>query len=128
MALSESYNALIVGRFVIGLGVGAASTSMPVFVSEASPSEKRGVLVTCVNLAVTGGQFIAACVSGAFISVNQGWRFMVGLAAIPAIIQLIGFIYLPESPRWLLEHDLLDQAVVALRRLRGKLICMLYLI
>jgi len=120
MAFAESYDILLVGRFIVGLGVGAASTSMPVFVSEAAPSEQRGMLVTCVNLATTGGQFIAACISGVFISQPAGWRFMVGIAAIPAIVQFFGFLFLPESPRWLLEQSLVDQAVMALRTLRGQ--------
>jgi MFS transporter, SP family, solute carrier family 2 (myo-inositol transporter), member 13 len=120
MAFAESYDLLLVGRFIVGLGVGAASTSMPVFVSEAAPSDQRGMLVTCVNMATTGGQFIAACVSGIFISQQGGWRSMVGIAAAPAIIQFFGFLFLPESPRWLLEQNLVDQAVMALRTLRGR--------
>jgi len=92
---------------------------MPVFVCEAASPEKRGSLVTCVNLAITIGQFIAACVSGLFITTQGGWRYMVGLAALPAMIQFIGFLFLPESPRWLLEHGHIDQAISALRLLRG---------
>lgn len=120
MAVAQSFEVLIVGRFIVGLGVGSASTSMPVFVSEAAPSDERGVLVTCVNLAVTFGQFIAAVISGAFISVDGGWRYMLGLAAVPALIQLIGFLFLPESPRWLIQQGCIDKAVTALRTLRGK--------
>lgn len=120
MAFAQSYDILLVGRFIVGLGVGAASTSMPVFVSEAAPSEQRGMLVTCVNMATTGGQFFAACVSGIFISQSDGWRYMVGIAAIPAAIQFVGFLFLPESPRWLLEQNFVDQAVMSLRTLRGQ--------
>lgn len=119
MAIAQDYTVFVVGRFIVGLGVGSASCSMPVFVSEAAAPKLRGTLVTCVNLALTFGQFIAACVSGMFITTQGGWRWMVGLAAVPATIQFIGFLYLPESPRWLLEHGYIDQAVSALRLLRG---------
>lgn len=49
---------------------------------------------------------------------------MVGLAALPAAIQFIGFLYLPESPRWLIESGHVDKAVMSLRKLRG--ICILW--
>lgn len=70
MAFAESFEVLVVGRFIVGLGVGAASTSMPVFVSEAAEPKTRGMLVTCVNMTITFGQFVAAVISGAFISME----------------------------------------------------------
>ena len=61
----------------------------------------RGRLVTVNNAFLTGGQFIASVVDGAFINIFDGWRYMLGVAAIPAIFQFVAFLFLPESPRWL---------------------------
>ncbi len=55
-----------------------------------APSETRGFLVTCINVALTGGQFFSSCVDGFFSTVPNGWRYMLGFAAIPAFLQLIG--------------------------------------
>lgn len=120
LAFADSYDMLIVGRIVVGLGVGAASMSMPIYVGEAAPTEIRGFLVTCINVAITFGQFFSSCIDGGFAYVPHGWRYMLGLAAFPAILQFVGFLFLPESPRWLLEQGKTDMAIMALQRLREK--------
>lgn len=119
MAVSRNYEELLVGRLIVGLGVGASSMSVPVYVSEAAPAPIRGFLVTCVNVAITSGQFISSLVDGGFSEVHDGWRYMLGLAAVPAFIQLVGFLFLPESPRWLVKKAKIEQATVALAKLRG---------
>lgn len=101
MALSPSFFVLITGRFIIGLGVGSASMNMPLIISEIAEKSVRGMLVTCVNVAITFGQFAACVVAGALSGVESGWRYMLGLAAVPAVIQFVGFLFMPESPRYL---------------------------
>ena len=59
--------------------------------------------MTVNNAFLTGGQFIAAVVDGAFIEIEDGWRYMLGVAAIPSILQFVAFLFLPESPRWLVS-------------------------
>ena len=90
---------LVVGRVVVGAGVGVASHTVPLYISECSTTDKRGVLLTMNNLAITGGQLVSALVCGVLSSVEQGWRYMLGLAALPAAVQCLGFIMMPESPR-----------------------------
>lgn len=114
-----NYTSLIIGRFVVGLGVGAASMVMPLYVCEASPTNIRGAMVTYVNVAITFGQVFSACVDGAFAEVHEGWKWMLGLAAIPAAIQFIGFFFMPESPRWLLENNYVDQGRAVLKSIRN---------
>lgn len=89
------------------------------YVSEAAPSDMRGMLVTFINVNIAGGLFVSSLVDGAFSTVPQGWRYMLGLAALPATIQFIGFLFLPESPRWLVEKVRIDQATQVLIRIRG---------
>ena len=105
MALAPSYPVLIAGRFIIGLGVGSASMNMPVIISEMAEANVRGMLVTCINVAITFGQFAACLVAGALSTTDAGWRYMLGLAAVPAAIQFVGFLYMPESPRHLVQND-----------------------
>lgn len=105
--IADSYPILLLGRTIVGLGVGASSMILPTYICEVSPADIRGTMVTYFNVSVTFGQFASSCIDGAFsgMSADAGWRWMLGLAAIPAFIQFLCFISLPESPRWLLEMD-----------------------
>jgi SP family myo-inositol transporter-like MFS transporter 13 len=109
MGIAETKEILLVGRFIVGAGIGLASMSVPMYISEASPPHFRGLLVTCYNLIITFGQFVASCICGAFSNYgNDGWKWMLGLAAVPATIQFFGFIFMPESPRWLVSKGKIE--------------------
>ncbi|KAM4573972.1 proton myo-inositol cotransporter-like isoform 2-T2 [Odontesthes bonariensis] len=111
---------LLVGRITVGLGIGIASMTVPVYIAEVSPSHLRGQLVTVNSLFITGGQFIASVVDGAFSYLSHdGWRYMLGLSILPAVLQFFGFIILPESPRWLLQKGRSQDARQVLSRIRG---------
>ncbi|XP_052283950.1 proton myo-inositol cotransporter-like isoform X1 [Dreissena polymorpha] len=119
MGASTNKEMLLVGRLVVGAGIGFASMSIPVYVAEASPPAIRGRLVTINQLFITIGIVISSVVAGLF-SVNKqdGWRYMLGLAGIPSVIQFFGFFGLPESPRWLMEKGRRDDARKALQQIR----------
>lgn len=120
MALAECKEVLLVGRVIIGAGIGFASMSVPMYISESAPPNYRGFLVTCNNLVITFGQFFAACVCGLFSNVEpNGWKYMLGLAGIPAFIQFWGFLVMPESPRWLVSKGKIIKARKVLRRIRA---------
>ncbi|KAJ8261922.1 hypothetical protein GJAV_G00160020 [Gymnothorax javanicus] len=111
---------LLVGRLVVGLGLGIASMTVPVYIAESSPPHLRGQLVTINTLFITGGQFIASIIDGAFSFLRHGgWRYMLGLSVIPAILQFFGFLFLPESPRWLIQRGLTQKARRVLSQIRG---------
>nr|CAB3266207.1 proton myo-inositol cotransporter-like [Phallusia mammillata] len=118
LAVSTSKEMLLGGRAVVGMGIGLASMTVPMYIAEVSPSHIRGRLVTVNNLMITCGQFIASCIDGLFSSDKvNGWRYMLGLAAVPAAIQFIGFMFLPESPRWLMQKDKYDKAKKTLQKI-----------
>ena len=119
IALANSYEVLLLGRLVVGIAVGLASMIVPAYLAEISPKELRGQLVTVNVLLITGGQLAAYIVSVCLASVPNGWRIMMGLAAIPAAIQLIGMPLLPESPRYLFAKGDRDGARKILQRIYG---------
>ncbi|KAF8609784.1 general substrate transporter [Ceratobasidium sp. AG-I] len=109
-AVCHTVPAMIGGRFLIGIGVGLAACMAPLFISELSPTKLRGRLVTVNVVFITGGQVIAYGIGAAFESTRGGWRWMVGLGAVPAALQLIFLIFLPESPRILVRRGQLERA------------------
>ncbi|KAJ4924686.1 hypothetical protein JOQ06_003638 [Pogonophryne albipinna] len=111
---------LLAGRLIVGVGLGIASMTVPVYIAEASPPHLRGQLVTVNTLFITAGQFTASLVDGAFSYLQRdGWRYMLGLSVLPAMIQFLGFLFLPESPRWLIQRGLTQKARRVLSQIRG---------
>ncbi|XP_042477296.1 inositol transporter 4-like [Macadamia integrifolia] len=108
---------IIVGRIFVGLGVGIASMTTPLYISEISPARIRGALVSTNGLLLTGGQFLSYILNLAFTKVPGTWRWMLGIAAIPALVQFVLMILLPESPRWLYRKNKKDEAVKILRKI-----------
>lgn len=117
-AIAMSATMLVVGRVIVGLGIGLSSGTVPVYISEISPANARGWQVSLFQLAITVGILLAYVVDYAFAKV-EGWRWMFGLAVIPAAIFALGMVYLPESPRWLAARGDRDGARSVLRRIRG---------
>ena len=111
---------LLIGRATLGIGIGLASMTVPMYIAECSPYHLRGRMVTLNNMFITGGQLIASIMAGIFsyASVN-GWRYMLGIAGVPSLIQFIGFFFMPESPRWLISKGKEDQATELLKKIRG---------
>jgi sugar porter (SP) family MFS transporter len=117
-AVAISPAVLIVGRIIVGLGIGLASATVPVYISEVSPADARGWQVSLFQLAITIGILVAYIVDYAFAAI-QGWRWMFGLAVVPAAIFGFGMVFLPESPRWLAKRGHHDKALAMLIRIRG---------
>lgn len=100
-----------IGRFIMGIGVGAASMIAPVFISEVAPVRVRGRLVTLNCVAITGGQVIATAIGAGFVGISSGWRWIIALGAFPPLIQgLIIELCFPESPRHLQKIGKSEQA------------------
>ncbi|CAK4193002.1 unnamed protein product [Aphanomyces euteiches] len=119
MGLAANVSVLIVGRLIVGLAIGISSMTIPVYIAEASPSERRGTLVSANTLMITGGQFFASVFDGFLSTTPDGWRYMLGLVAIPSSIQFVCFLFLPESPRWLMDKGLEREARDVLSTIRG---------
>ncbi|MFD2209546.1 sugar porter family MFS transporter [Virgibacillus halophilus] len=103
LAAAPSMAVLVTGRLIIGLAVGGSTAIVPVYLSEMAPTEQRGSLSSLNQLMITIGILASYLVNYAFAPI-EGWRWMVGLAVVPSLILMIGVLFMPESPRWLLEH------------------------
>jgi SP family galactose:H+ symporter-like MFS transporter len=109
---------LIAGRIVVGLAIGIASMTAPLYISEVAPANVRGSLVSLNQLAITIGIVVSYLVDYSLAPI-QGWRYMMVLASIPAVILGLGMLVLPDTPRWLVKHNEPEKARVVLKRIRG---------
>lgn len=91
---------MIVGRFILGWGVGIASLIAPLMLSELAPSKYRGRLIVTNGMFLTGGQLVAYFINWGLTHVKHGWRISVGLCLVPPVIQTALFVFLPDTPRY----------------------------
>ncbi|KAE8389499.1 general substrate transporter [Aspergillus alliaceus] len=110
---------MAVGRVIVGFGVGSAAMVAPLYIAEVAPAKVRGRLIGLNNMSITGGQVISYAIGAAFANVNHGWRFMVGLGALPAIILAALMPFCPESPRHLVYNNRKEKTEAVLRRIYG---------
>jgi SP family galactose:H+ symporter-like MFS transporter len=116
-AVATNIGVLISGRIAVGLAIGVASYSAPLYIGEIAPRELRGGLVTLNQLAITVGILLAYVVDAAFAP-SGNWRWMFGFGLLPALALGLGMAMLPESPRWLLLHQHKEAAMKVLSRIR----------
>ncbi|KAG6473206.1 sugar transport protein MST6-like isoform X1 [Zingiber officinale] len=112
---------LILGRILLGIGVGFANQSVPVYLSEMAPARLRGMLNIGFQLMITFGILCANLINygTAKIKGGWGWRVSLALAVVPAAIISIGSLFLPDTPNSLIERGHAEQAKKMLRRIRG---------
>ncbi|HEV7897137.1 MAG TPA: sugar porter family MFS transporter [Planosporangium sp.] len=108
-ALAPNAAVLIVARFFLGSAIGTASLVVPTYIAEMAPKAIRGRLVSLQQLMITVGIFVSYLVGYAFAG-SGAWRWMLGLAVVPAVVMLAGLLGLAESPRWLLARGREDEA------------------
>lgn len=120
---SYTVSSMVLGRAVVGAGVGAASFVTPMYIAELAPAAHRGRLVTMNNVAVTFGQAVAYIIGWIFTEHGDpatGWRWMVGLGALPAAVQGLLVLFMSETPRWLVKVGRSAAARRVIRRTLGR--------
>ena len=116
--LAWSPGTLIAARVILGLAIGLATFTAPLYLAEVAPEHIRGAMISTYQLMITIGILVAFLSDTAF-SYHGAWRWMLGIIAIPGALFLLGVLGLPDSPRWLMMRGRRDEAIDVLRRLRG---------
>jgi sugar porter (SP) family MFS transporter len=119
-ALANSVTMFSIGRLVGGLAIGLASVLTPVYIAEVAPAGSRGRLVSMNQLAITVGILAAYLVGWGMARLgDSSWRWMLGVAAIPAVAFFLGLLAIPESPRWLIGNGQREKGKRVLTRIYG---------
>ena len=117
-SLAPNIGLMCFGRLLSGLGSGAGLVVVPIYISELSPPEEKGLFGALTQIMVNLG-ILFAQVLGYFLSKGNLWRIILAVAGGIALAQLVGLILVPESPKWLAEHKHPQRAREILRRIRG---------
>jgi len=117
-ALAPGSYVLVLGRLVVGFGVGVASVAAPLYAAEMAPARVRGRFVSLYQLAITIGIFVAYLVDYV-LSHSSGWRVMLGVSAVPAVLLVLAVWPLSDSPRWYVQVGRRDDAERSLRKVTG---------
>ncbi|KAJ4958258.1 hypothetical protein NE237_025369 [Protea cynaroides] len=111
---------LIMGRIMLGVGIGFGNQAVPLYLSEMAPAHLRGGLNMMFQLATTLGIFTANMINYGTQNITPwGWRLSLGLAAAPALLMTVGGILIPETPNSLVEQGLQEKGRKVLEKIRG---------
>lgn len=113
---------MMLARFILGLAVGCASVTVPIYISELAHANQREKMVTVNELMIVTGQFLAYSVNAAIVNlypeIQHNWRIMLAIPALPGTLLWIGMLMMPESPRFLVRRGETDKAIKVLKTLR----------
>lgn len=116
-AFAPNVDILLVSRVLLGLAVGIASFTAPLYLSEIAPERIRGSMISMYQLMITIG-ILGAYLSDTAFSYSGSWRWMLGIITLPALLLFVGVFFLPRSPRWLASRGRNAEAKKVLEMLR----------
>lgn len=118
-ALAPNWYALVIFRFIGGLGIGGSSVLGPMYIAEIAPPLWRGRLVGVFQFNVVAGILVAYLsnfiVGSQHLGIDAEWRWKLGVAAAPAFLFLLLLFTIPRSPRWLVKKQRVDEARAVLQ-------------
>ena len=126
-AIPDTFSGFIIARIIGGIGIGITSTLCPLYNAEIAPAKYRGRLVALNQLAIVSGIFLTYFVN-VWISgsgdeawgVENAWRWMFGVGAVPGLLFLILLFFVPESPRWLIKQGRAAESLPILLKIHGE--------
>uniref|UniRef100_A0A6N2MKY6 Major facilitator superfamily (MFS) profile domain-containing protein n=1 Tax=Salix viminalis TaxID=40686 RepID=A0A6N2MKY6_SALVM len=110
---------LLLGRILLGFGVGFTNQATPLYLSEVAPPKWRGAFSTGFQFFIGVGGLAANCINFGMAKHSWGWRFSLGLAVVPAAIMTTGALFISDTPSSLVERGRVEQARKSLTRVRG---------
>ena len=116
-ALAPNIVVLIISRILVGLAVGIVNFVVPLYLSEVSPKQMRGTLVSLYQWAITAGILFSYMINSAFAQAVFNWRWMLFAGVFPGTILLIGMTFLGDTPRWLLSKNREEEARKVLQKI-----------
>ncbi|RDK37686.1 hypothetical protein M752DRAFT_330259 [Aspergillus phoenicis ATCC 13157] len=118
--VANSWVNLFIARFVLGLGIGSKSSTVPVYAAECSPAPIRGALVMMWQMWTAFGIMLGNIMGVAFMGVSRdlSWRLMLGSTVVLPLVVCAQVYFCPESPRWLIQHNRINKAFESFRTLR----------
>ena len=116
-ASAWSVPSLILARVVLGVAIGIATFTAPLYIAEIAPLEKRGSMVSTYQLMITIG-ILVAFISDSLLSYSGAWRWMLGASAVPGLLLFMVALVAPESPRWLMKMGRRSDAAIQLQKIR----------
>ncbi|GKZ37398.1 hypothetical protein AbraIFM66950_008921, partial [Aspergillus brasiliensis] len=114
-----NFGMIFAGRFILGAGVGLEGGTVPVYVAESVPRKMRGNLVSLYQLNIALGEVLGYAVAAMFLDVKGNWRYILGSSLVFSTILLVGMLFLPESPRYLMHKGRTVEAYGVWKRIRG---------
>jgi sugar porter (SP) family MFS transporter len=121
-AAASGQTIFFVGRFVSGIGIGILSMVVPIYISETAPTHIRGRMVTIQQLMITIGILVASIVNSLFFIFSSGeaqWRLALAMQVIPGALLFLIMLFMPFSPRWLVNQGRDGEAITVLSKLRA---------
>ena len=115
--LAPNIYVLILSRILVGLAVGIVNFVVPLYLSEVSPKQLRGTLVSLYQWAITAGILFSYVINAAFAQAVYSWRWMLFAGVFPGLILLIGMMFLSDTPRWLVSKNRDDEAKKVFRKI-----------
>ncbi|KAI9726865.1 MAG: hypothetical protein M1834_001473 [Cirrosporium novae-zelandiae] len=115
---ATSYGMMLAGRLILGVGVGLEGGTVPVYVAESVARKYRGNLVSLYQFNIALGEVFGYVVAAIFVHVEGNWRYMLGSSLVFSTIMMIGMIFMPESPRYLMHKGRPVEAYEVWKRIR----------
>jgi MFS family permease len=118
---APNFGSVVVGRIVVGFGIAVSGIADVSYLNEIAPVQFRGAIVS-VNEACISMGFLLAFGVGSALSAegkSEGWRTMFGISGLVALIQFVGMLRLPESPKWLKERGRHEESEIAMQQIGG---------
>ena len=119
-AFALNWPMFLIFRFIGGVGIGGSSVLGPVYIAELAPAKWRGRLVGLFQTNVVIGillAYLSNAIIAHFVHNITVWRWELGIAALPAILFLVMLFTVPQSSRWLVSQNRLDEAMLILSRM-----------